>query len=182
MRCSFCLHEIHGRRHESLCPYNPVNVRKIIFFLRDYLLKNSKFNKQFAPFPAPRELDYFCRKNKIARVKTIGSRYLDKETKLNDWLTELLDYALSNSIVGEHEFPYFLQFIYDAWTFNTLEDYQRLYEQSIVYEDGEPLTTEILGSHYTSSAIIRKLRSEGQKFTTHQTPVEQFIPQGPTQT
>jgi len=175
MRCEHCGYNIQGRRHTTLCPYNPVNVRKLVFFLRDYLLRNSKFNKNFAPFPSPRELDIFCRHNKIARVKTIGNRYLDKETKLSDWLTEILDFALSNNIVAHHEFPHFLQFIYDAWTFHSLEEYQRIYDQSIIYEDGDALTTEILGSHFTSSAIIERFRSEGKMFKDEQLLVQHFL-------
>lgn len=175
MKCQYCYYPIEGKRHEGLCAYNPVNTRKIILFLRDYVLKNSRFNKNFAPFPSPRELDIFCRHNKIARVKTIASRYLDKDTKLTDWLTELLDYALTNNILGPHEFPYFLQFIYDAWTFHSLEEYRRIYEQSIQYEDGDPLTTEILGLDYTSSAIIKRLRTEGKSFGDEKLHVKDFL-------
>lgn len=175
MKCQHCYYEILGRRHESLCPYNPVNTRKIVLFLKNYLLSNSRFNKNFTPFPSPRELDIFCRRNKIARVKTIASRYLDKDTKLTDWLTELLDYALSNNILGPHEFPYFLQFVYDAWTFHSLEEYRRIYEESIVYEDGDPLTTEILGLHHTSSAIIKRLRTAGKSFGEERKHVLDFL-------
>ena len=175
MRCEYCNYSIDGRRHQTLCPYNPINTRKLILFLRDYVVKNSRFNKNFAPFPSPRELDIFCRHNKIARVKTIASRYLDKDTKLTDWLTELLDYALSNNILGPHEFPYYLQFIYDAWTFHSLEEYRRIYEESIVYEDGDQLLTEISGLHYTSSVIIERLRIEGKLFKDEQIHVRDFL-------
>ncbi len=175
MKCVHCMHEIFGRRHEALCAYNPVNARKIVFFLRDYLLENSKFNKQFTPFPSPREFDIFCRHNKIARVKTIAKRYLDETIKLSDWYTEILDYALSNGIIQSHEFPYFLQFIYDAWTFHGREEYQRLYEETIIYENGDPLTREILGAHHTSSATIERLRQAGRMFKEEKYDVRQFL-------
>lgn len=175
MKCEHCFHEIYGVRHKTLCPYRPENVRKIVMFLRDYLLKNSKFNKNFCPFPSPRELDMFCRRNRIARVKTIANRYLDKETKITDWLTEILDLAIADNIVGRDEFPSYLLFIYDAWIFYSKEEYQRMYEESIIYEDGEPLTKEILSAHHTSSAIIQRLRTQGKMFTEEQTPIEQFL-------
>lgn len=175
MKCPHCFYEIEGSRHNTLCPYNPENVRKIVFFLRDYVLERSKFNKEFCPFPSPRELDIFCRHNRIARVKTIANRYLDKDTKLTDWLTELLDYALSNNIITREEFPNYLLFIYDAWIFYPKERYQELYEQSIIYEDGDPLTREVFDAHYTSSAIIQRLRTEGKLFAEKQTPVTEFL-------
>lgn len=175
MRCTYCMHEIMGRRHENLCVYNPKNTRKIVLFLKDYVLTQSKFNKQFSPFPSPREFDIFCRHNKIARVKTIVKRYLDETIKLSDWYTEILDYALNNGIIAPYEFPYFLQFIYDAWTFHSREEYQKLYEETIAYEDGEPLTKEIFGSSYTTSATIERLRQAGKMFKEERYDVRQFL-------
>lgn len=175
MKCTFCYYEIFGKRHETLCPYNPVNTRKIILFLKKYALENSRFNKNFSPFPSPRELDVFCRHNKIARVKTISKRYLDSDIKLSDWITELLDFALSNNIVGEHEFPFFLQYLYDTWTFHSVKEYQKIYEEVTVYEDGDPLTTEILGLDFTSSSIIKKLRLAGKPYSQEQVEVKRFL-------
>lgn len=175
MKCPYCFYEIEGSRHTMLCPYRPENVRKIVFFLRDYVLTKSKFNKQFCPFPSPRELDIFCRQNKIARVKTIANRYLDKDTKLTDWLTELLDYSLYNNIITREQFPAFVLFLYDSWIFYPREQYQQLYEESVVYEDGDPLSREIFDSHFTSSATIERLRTQGKLFTEKQTPVTEFL-------
>jgi len=145
MRCKYCFYEIQGDRHESLCPYNPINTKKILIYLKNYVITNSKFNKQFKPFPKPRELDEFCRKNKIARLQTITHRYLSPGERINDWLVELLDYGLNNNILGHNEFPYFLQFLYDSWIFKSREEYQKLYEESIVYEDGDAITEEVTG-------------------------------------
>ena len=105
----------------------------------------------------------------------IWGRYLDKDLKLTDWLTELLDYALYNNIVTREEFPSYLLFLYDSWVFYSREEYQRLYEQTIIYENGDPLTREIFSSHYTSSAIIQRLRTEGKLFAEKQTPVTEFL-------
>lgn len=175
MKCPYCFFEIEGKRHTSLCVYKPENTRKIIFFLRDYALENSKFNKNFSPFPSPREFDIFCRRNKIARIKTISKRYLDKETKFTDWLTELLDHALYNNIVTRDEFPSYLLFLYDSWIFYPKEEYQRLYEETIIYENGDPLTREILGAHHTSSATIERLRQAGKMFKEERYDVRQFL-------
>lgn len=141
MLCPYCKHKIAGKRHQKQCPYNPVNSKRIVEFLKYYVLTFSKYNKGFCPFPTTKELDAFCKANNISRVKTI-KRYLD-EISLNDWLTEILDYALSYSFVQEEDFPYFLQFIYDNWMFKTSAQYRVLYEQAILYEDGDQIEFDV---------------------------------------
>jgi hypothetical protein len=166
---------MNGYKHESLCPYNPKNTLKIILFLRDYIFSKSSFNKNFCPFPSPKELDDFCRKNKIARVQNIARRYLEDDMKLSDWITELLDYALNNNIITPLKFPYFLQFLYDAWTFHSLEDYRKIYEASIEYENGDPLLSEVFSQDYLNSATIQRLRQTAESFLSNKVPVEKFI-------
>ena len=173
MKCKFCYHEIQGQRHEELCPYNPKNTKKILIYLKNYVITNSKFNKQFKPFPKPRELDEFCRKNKIARLQTITHRYLSPGERINDWLVELLDYALLNHILDQNEFPYFLQFLYDAWIFKSREEYQRLYEQSIVYEEGDALMGEVFDSGAKERAEM--LRAEGKPFKEWQLGIDKLF-------
>ena len=34
---------------------------------------------------------------------------------------------------------------YDTWIFKSREEYQKLYEESIVYEDGDAITEEVTG-------------------------------------
>ena len=141
MLCPYCKYKIEGKRHQTQCPYNPSNTKRIVEFLRYYVLTFSKYNNGFCPFPSTKELDSFCKANNISRVKTIR-RYLD-EISVTDWLTEILDYALLNKIVSEDEFPYFLQFIYDVWVFKRPEEYRVIYEQSILYEDGDQIEVDV---------------------------------------
>jgi len=51
-----------------------------------------------------------------------------------------------------------------------VKEYQRIYEESIVYEDGDPILKEILGLDFTSSATIKKLRMKGEAFVEN--PIE----------
>jgi hypothetical protein len=176
MKCAFCSYEILGKRHEMLCVYNPINTRKIVLYLKNYVLIHSGNNKNFRPFPSAKEFDEFCRQNKISRVKTIAARYFEDDYKLNDFLIELLDYALSKNIVGQHEFPFFLQFIYDAWIFYSAKEYREIYEGAIQYENGDALMAEVSSSHFTSSSIIKRLRSEGKLFQEEQRSVSEFLP------
>lgn len=141
MLCPYCKHKIEGKRHQNQCPYNPINSKRIVEFLKYYVLTFSKYNKGFCPFPTTKELDAFCKANNISRVKTI-KRYLD-EISLNDWLTEILDYALTYKIIDESDFPYFLQFIYDNWLFKRSGEYRALYEQAILYEDGDQIEKDV---------------------------------------
>ena len=169
MKCQYCFYEVMGSRHEDLCPYNPENTKKILMFLKKYVVSNSRFNKNFRPFPRPRELDEFCRHNKIARLQTITSRYLSPGERVNDWLVELLDYALFNNIIGNNEFPYFLQYLYDAWIFKSREEYTKLYEQSVCYEDGEDYFVA------PSSSTINLLRTVGKSFNDERIVVDEYI-------
>ena len=175
MKCKYCFYEIQGQRHEELCPYNPVNTKKILIFLRDYVLKNSRFNKNFTPFPKPREFDEFCRRNKIARLQTIAHRYLSVGERINDWLVELLDYALFNDILTNEDFPIFVQYLYDSWIFLDRIKYQKLYQQSIIYEDGDTIGAEVQGR--PRSETVKLLRSVGKPFIDEQEKlgVDRFV-------
>lgn len=168
MKCKYCYYEIQGERHQDLCPYNPVNTKKILLFLKNYVLTKSKFNKNFKPFPRPRELDEFCRKNKIARLQTITHRYLSPGDRINDWLVELLDYALFNNIITSSDFPYFLQYIYDAWIFKNKDEYQKLYRESICYEDGCDIVS-------VGSETIKLLRLAGKPFEEEKLTLDNFV-------
>jgi hypothetical protein len=140
-RCIHCNIDItnsKGKKHENSCPYNPINIRKIVLYLKEYALTNSKLNKNFKPFPTVDEFDKFCEMSKIMRVITIRRNYLIGEgLALEDWLIEIVEYALSNNIVTPIEFPYFLQFLYDNWLFLPKEEYKKRYEAAISFEDGE---------------------------------------------
>lgn len=137
-RCIHCNMEIDGKKHENSCPYNPVNIKNIVLYLRDYAVTNSKFNKQFKPFPTPREFDSFCEMNRIMRVVTIRRNYLINEgISFEDWLTEILEFSLSRGIITHVEFPHFLQFLYDSWIFLPKAEYEKKYEAALDYEDGE---------------------------------------------
>ncbi len=142
-------------------------------FMKDYVLNKSKFNKNFKPFPKPRELDEFCRKNKIARLQTITHRYLSPGERINNWLVELLDFGLFNNILGYNEFPYFLQYIYDAWIFRPVSEYRELYEKSIIYEDEGSLAEEITGR--VAQKTVMLLREAGKPFDTEQVKVDKFL-------
>lgn len=172
MNCVYCNYPVLGRRHEFLCPYNPDNTRKILIYLRDYVLNESSFNKNLKPFPRPREFDEFCRKNKISRLKTISRRYLH-ELRLNDWLVELLEYGINRGIVLGDDFPYFLQYIYDAWIFNTNTEYQKIYKESIIYEDGYGFWNEIVDTGHKEKVL--EFRQAGVPFLQEKREVRQYF-------
>lgn len=172
MNCVYCNYQVEGKRHEILCPYNPENTKKILLFLRDYVLNESRFNKNFKPFPKPREFDEFCRKNNISRLKTISRRYLD-DLRLNDWLIEILEYGIGRGIITSEDFPYFLRFIYDSWIFNAVGEYKKIYQQSIIYEDGFGFWNEVMDNGYQHSVL--ELRSQGTPFLQDKRDVREFL-------
>lgn len=136
-RCIYCGENILGNKHSNMCPYNPIINRKIVLFIKAFLLKNSKYNKGFTPFPPKAVFDKFCRENKIMRLKTIRRHYITKEHSYEEWLTELIDIAIRNILVTEDEFSPFLQFVYDARCFKDGDEYRALYEEAMAYEDTE---------------------------------------------
>lgn len=146
-RCNFCnidLTNSRGKKHENLCPYNPNNVRKIVLYLKDYVLSNSTLGR-LKPFPSTSEFDKFCKESKIMRTITIRRNYLVGEHILfSDWLIEIVEYALHNGIVTPNEFPYFLQYVYDSWLFLGKKEYAEKYKLAIAFEDGEVTNNNLL--------------------------------------
>ena len=126
-----------GAKHLNLCPYNPVNIKKIVLLVADNLRKRSKFNKHFVPFPHKRLLDEFCKREHILRLKTVRKHYISKEFTYEDWLIELIDIAVRNGIVTEEQFPLHYQYIYDAWVFKNDDEWKLLYAQAMEFEDSE---------------------------------------------
>lgn len=156
-KCIHCNMEIEGKKHESGCPYSPVNVKKIVLYLKNYALANSKFNKEFKPFPTAKEFDNFCETNKIMRVVTIRRNYLINEgLAFEDWLTEILEVALNRGIITHVDFPHFLQFLYDSWLFLPKAEYEKKYEAALDYEDGE-----FVVDGKTSKDLARRLKNYG---------------------
>lgn len=135
--CKFCGQKIKGNKHQNICPYNDRVVKEIVLFLFDYFVKNSKFNKNFRPFPTIREFQRFLKSNKLMGLKTIRRHYFDSEMKLEDFLSELIDIAVYKRLVDDNEFPAYLRFAYDSWMFYNREEYTRMYKEAIAYEDSE---------------------------------------------
>jgi len=76
---------------------------------------------------------------------------------------------LFNNIIGNNEFPYFLQYLYDAWIFKSREEYTKLYEQSVCYEDGGDCFVA------PSSSTISLLRTIGKSFNDERIVVDEYI-------
>lgn len=136
-RCPYCLIDNPSSYHN--CPFEKSNLRKILLFMKENLETKSKFNKNFNPFPSTIDFDNFLMENKITRLQTIRVRYLEDGLSLEEWLSELIDYALREKIVTEDEFAPWLLYIYDAWCYMPREQYQRAYEAAIEYEDGDDI-------------------------------------------
>lgn len=135
MRCIYCNDENGTRKHESFCPYNPLNIRKIGIYLRDFAENESMFNKNFKPFPHPKVFDKFLAHNKIMRLKTIRRRYFEPGLRLEDWLSEIISIGLENGNLKEEEFPIYILYLWDSFLFRTKEQYFSDYKLAIEYED-----------------------------------------------
>lgn len=148
MKCIYCGDENGTRKHESYCPYSPKNIKVITDWLKEYVEKESKFNKQLKPFPSPKELDNFLESNKIMRLKTIKKRYFDVEgIKLEDWLSQLVSIGIDNKVLSEEDFPLYILYIWDTWLFKTREEYTRCYKMAIEFEDSN-------SNHFDRSSLV----------------------------
>jgi hypothetical protein len=95
---------------------------------------------------------------------------------LNDWLVELLAYGIEYGIMTGEEFPYFLQFIYDSWIFNTHTEYEKIYQQSIIYEDGYGVWNEIANTGVKQSVL--EMRKSGVPFLKEKREVREYFLKG----
>ncbi len=137
MNCIHCGTIESARRHDGFCPYNPINLKKISDYMKEYVEKESRFNKQLKPFPSSKELDRWFRSNRILSVKTIRKHYFDGSMmKIEDWLSQLISYGLDNGILNEEDFPIYILYIWDSWLFHSREEYQKMYNMAISYEEG----------------------------------------------
>lgn len=136
MKCIYCKDENGTRKHEGYCPYNPVNIKKIASYLRNYAENESRFNKRLKPFPTPKELDFFLGSNKIMRLKTIRHRYFEPTgTRLEDWLSELISIGIGNGLLNEEDFPIYILYLWDTYLFRSKDEYIKAYQRAIEFED-----------------------------------------------
>lgn len=143
MKCKYC-NKMSGRKHENFCPFNPTNTRLISLYLRDYVVNNSIFNKGFKPFPTISDLDTFLKRNKIMRVNTIRRHYVDEVTKLEDILTEIIGNFVQYD--KDREFPIFVLYIYDAYCFLSMEEYEKEYKIAMNIEDSDGKISYVQGN------------------------------------
>ncbi len=142
--CKYCGQKIKGNKHQNICPYNTKVVREIVLYLFDYFVTNSRFNKNFRPFPTIKEFQRFLKSKKLMGLKTIRRHFFDEDMKLEDFLSDLIDIAVYNRLVDDQEFPQYLRFAYDSWMFYNKEEYLKMYREAIAYEDSEFLEGENL--------------------------------------
>jgi len=135
--CEFCGQKIKGNKHRNICPYNDVVLKEIIEFLIGYLIKNSKFNKNFRPFPTIKEFQRFLKSKKLMGLKTIRRHYFEEGMKLEDFLSELLELGVYKKVIQDEDFPAYLRFVYDSWLFYNREQYVKMYKEAVAYEDEE---------------------------------------------
>ena len=137
MKCIHCGVVTSTTSHDGHCPYNPINLRKIALYCRDYAEMESRFNKNLKPFPPSKVLDKFLRDNSIVSLKTIRTHFFDgSDMKTEDWLSLLISIGLDIGIIDEEEFPIYILYIWDSWLFMSKEDYKKAYKMAVDYENG----------------------------------------------
>jgi hypothetical protein len=144
MKCEHCFCDIKNNKHTGFCPYNPVNMKKIAYFMKEYAETESKFNVGLKPTPTALEFDTFLKLERIMRVKTIRRRYLvEMEVSLEDWLIEHVWLAFTDGLVSEEDFPPYLLHLWDTWVFRSKEEYRAAYRLAMDYEDGDNFWQEV---------------------------------------
>jgi len=134
-RCPYCSYELAFGldSHIKKCVLEPENHRKFMLFVKKVILTRSDFKKGVI---LPQEYEY----NDFAdEYDLFSSRHLKRIFDILDgWdeiLLEIIDIGIRQNVVSEEEFPPFLRYIFDAWCFLPLKEFQTRLKEVIEYEE-----------------------------------------------